>query len=150
MAVFVVGRQQEPPALLTRFAITLPPGVSIPRSTGDATFLAVSPNGRHVAFIGTREGVRRLFVQSFDSGDSRMFEEVNEPFSPFWSPDSRFIGYFARDEGALKKVDVSGGPPRTICAGFLSGQPLWHRDGTIFFTEFRKGLHRVSAEGGYL
>ena len=147
-AVFVVGRQQEPPALLTRFAITLPPGVSIPRSTGDATFLAVSPNGRHVAFIGTREGVRRLFVQSFDSGDSRMFEEVNEPFSPFWSPDSRFIGYFARDEGALKKVDVSGGPPRTICVGFLSGQPLWHRDGTIFFTEFRKGLHRVSAEGG--
>jgi Tol biopolymer transport system component/predicted Ser/Thr protein kinase len=147
-AFVVVGRRQETPGLLTKFSITLPPGVSIPRSTGDATFLAVSPDGRYVTFIGTRDGVRRLFVQSFETGAARMFEDIIEPFSPFWSPDSRFIGYFARDEGALKKVDIAGGPSRTICGGVLSGQPLWHRDGTIFYTEFRKGLYRVSADGG--
>jgi Tol biopolymer transport system component len=68
--------------------------------------------------------------------------------SPFWSPDSRFIGFFAPGEGALKKLEVSGGPARTICTTRHSGLPLWMEDGTILFTEFRRGLFRVSAEGG--
>ena len=148
VALLFLSRPQEPPASLTRFAITIPPGVALLRSTGDFTYLAISPDGRHVAFVGTRAGVRRLFVQSFDSDTPRMLDGVNEPLSPFWSPDSRFIGYIAMDEGALKKVEITGGPPRTICTGFILSQPLWHRDGTIFFTLYGSGLHRVSADGG--
>ena len=32
---------------------------------------------------------------------------------PFWSPDSRFIGFFA--DGKLKKVPIAGGPPIVLC-----------------------------------
>jgi Tol biopolymer transport system component len=68
--------------------------------------------------------------------------------SLFWSPDSRFVGFFAAGEGALKKVEISGGPARTIHETRNAGVPMWLDDGTILFSEFRQGLFRVSAEGG--
>ena len=66
--------------------------------------------------------------------------------SPFWSPDSRFVGFFAPGDGALKKVEVTGGR-RGRSARREFGLPTVDRDGTILFTEFRKG-YRVSGEGG--
>lgn len=67
-------------------------------------------------------------------------------FSPFWSPDSRFVGFFAGS--ALKKVDAVGGPPVTLCSpvGFGYGA-TWNRDGVIIFSD-GTALHRVSASGG--
>ena len=49
---------------------------------------------------------------------------------------------FAGD-GELKKVDVTGGPARTICAAQMEGAPVWGRDGTILFTQLREGIFRV-------
>ncbi len=68
--------------------------------------------------------------------------------APFWSPDSRFVGYFADTAGELRKVETSGGPPTTICAAQSDGSATWGRDGTILFTQFRDGLYRVPAAGG--
>src|SRR5262249_37187427 len=64
---------------------------------------------------------------------------------PFWSADSRFIGFITR--GKLKKIEASGGPPQDICdsTGFLGG--TWNRQGTILLGS-SAGLFRVSAEGG--
>jgi len=66
---------------------------------------------------------------------------------PFWSPDSRFIAYDAG--GALKKVEVSGGLPQTLCA--LRAPAIggtWNRDGMILFGNVAGGLLRVSDAGG--
>jgi len=68
--------------------------------------------------------------------------------SPFWSPDSKYIGYFAPDSGEIKKVALSGGPSRTICAAASETPAEWGADGTILFSVFRDGIFRVSAEGG--
>jgi dipeptidyl aminopeptidase/acylaminoacyl peptidase len=66
---------------------------------------------------------------------------------PFWSPDSRFIAYDAG--GALKKIDVSGGLPQTICE---VRQPAiggaWNRDGVILFGNVSGGIMQVSEAGG--
>ena len=74
----------------------------------------------------------------------------------FWSPDSRSLGFVA--QGKLKKVDVSGGSPQTVCdfpvvaaepgqcGTFRSG--AWNRDGVILFGTANTGLWRVSAAGG--
>jgi Tol biopolymer transport system component len=142
-------RTGEQPAPLTRFTLTVPFGMTIPHTTGDTFPLAVSPDGRHVAFrAATVGGGDGLWVQSLDSASPRALVSGEPVLAPFWSPDSRFIGFFAPSEGALKKVELSGGPARTICAAVNSGVPLWANDGTIFFSEFRRGLFRVAAEGG--
>ena len=66
---------------------------------------------------------------------------------PFWSPDSRFLAFFAKE--ALKKVGVLGEPAETIGAaptiGVLSG--TWHRSGVILFTG-ATGIYRIPATGG--
>jgi eukaryotic-like serine/threonine-protein kinase len=146
--VALTRSERQPPAALTRVQLALPPGLSIQRTTGDATFLAMSPDGRHVAFITNEQSGRRLWVQSLDAPSARALEGIVEPMSPFWSPDSRFIGYYARPERELRKVDIAGGPPRTIRAANMTGQPVWARDGTILYSESRRGLFRVSAHGG--
>jgi Tol biopolymer transport system component len=70
--------------------------------------------------------------------------EGADPIPPFWSPDSRFIGFGATKK--LKKVDISGGPPQTICdaPGTVSGS--WNQNGVIIFAVAT--VMRVSASGG--
>jgi hypothetical protein len=71
------------------------------------------------------------------------------PFwSPFWSPDSRFVGVFF--DGKLLKVDTAGGPVVTLCAAWGGGGSTWSRDGVILFggIEPDQSLHRVSVSGG--
>jgi Tol biopolymer transport system component len=146
-ATLWLGRSDQPVADLTVFAIEPPPGVLIgvaqnrPRS-------AVSPDGRHLAFLATREGRRQIWVRSLGALDARPVDGTDGAQAPFWSPDSRFIGFFADSAGELRKVDVSGGPPRTICAAQSDGSIAWGRDGTILFTQFRDGVYRVPADGG--
>src|SRR5206468_4751120 len=63
---------------------------------------------------------------------------------PFWSADSRFIGFFAG--GKLKKVAVAGGPSQILCDATGPGG-TWSQDDVILFDQ-QGSLHRVSAAGG--
>jgi eukaryotic-like serine/threonine-protein kinase len=137
----------KPPADITRFVVEFPPGTTIGGARAE-TRMAVSPDGRHLAIIATTEGTEQLWVHSFDSLKPRLLAGTEGASSPFWSPDSRLIGFFAAGEGRLKKVELSGGPPRAICPGSVFGLSSWLPDGTILFSEFRKGIYRVSSEGG--
>lgn len=142
-----VARRWQTEPTITRFVVQLPPGTSIGGGR-DETRLALSPDGRHLVFLATTGGRDSIWVQSFDSVTARRLEGTDGAVAAFWSPDSRFIGFFAPGEGLLKKVEASGGPPRVICSSVMSGLPVWAADGTILFTEFRKGIYRVSGEGG--
>jgi Tol biopolymer transport system component len=71
---------------------------------------------------------------------------TEEGFQPFWSPDSRALGFFA--DGKLKKIEASGGPPQTLCDGAREGGS-WGKDGTIVFSSGSRGpLNRIPASGG--
>jgi Tol biopolymer transport system component len=92
-------------------------------------------------------GADLLWVRSLDSLEAQALPGTDGGDFPFWSPDSRFIGFFA--QGKLKKIDVAGGPAQTLCDAPAGEGGTWNRDGIIVFapTTFA-GLSRVSAAGG--
>ena len=112
----------------------------------------MSPDGRHLAFFGLgSDGIARLWIRAMDSLEVRALvgsETVSIAPPPFWSPDSRFVAFDAG--GKLKKVDVSGGLPQTLCdlpRGSVAVGGSWNRDGDIIFGNFG-GLLHVRETGG--
>ncbi len=120
---------------------TLAGGPAAPQAT-------VSPDGHYLAFGAvTSDKKTHLWVRSLDSLAPQKLPGTEGASSPFWSPDSRFIGFFA--QGKLKKIDVPGGPPVTLCDAPAGNGGAWNRDGVIVFAPNREGgLARVSAAGG--
>ena len=141
----IMARAPEVPGEVIRFTMPIPTGSAVARGP-ITTRLALSPNGRRIAFVTTTAGVDRLWVQSLDSLTPQTLVDGAE--SPFWSPDSQWIGFFAPGEGQLKKVAVSGGPARVICAAAIIDVPTWHSNGTILFAQTDVGIFRVPADGG--
>jgi Tol biopolymer transport system component len=117
--------------------------------TGDyAGSPVLSSDGRRVAFVAVSpEGKRTLWVRSLDSADPREIESSDDAMFPFWSPDSRFLGFFAH--GKLKTVDASGGIPVAIADAPDARGGSWSDDNVIVYTpETRAGLYRVASNGG--
>ena len=112
---------------------------------------AVSPDGRKLAFYAVGAGgAGSVWVRSFDSGESRRLAETGPSPSITWSPDSRFVAFPGGEAlNKLMKVEVSGGPPQTLCEikGFITGGS-WNRDDVIIFGSYGGGTWRVSAGGG--
>ena len=111
--------------------------------------LALSPDGKWLAFTATTGGKVQLWVRALDSLESRVFPGTAGAAFPFWSPDSRSIGFFA--DARLKKIEASGGPAQTLCEtqtpqGY-GGK--WNRDGVILFSRGGPGgLFRIPSTGG--
>jgi Tol biopolymer transport system component len=124
-----------------RFEIPPPAG----RVLGTA---AVSPDGRVIAFTAAdTEGRSRLWVRHLDAVALHALPETEGAAFPFWSPDSRFIGFFA--DGRLKRLALSGGSPRILCDAPQGRGGTWNLDDVIVFAPGREhALHRVAASGG--
>jgi len=132
-------RQPTPDARVMKLSL-LPPEKS---SFGQ---IAVSPDGRHLAFTAATGGKLQLWVRTFDSTEARPLAGTQDARLPFWSPDSRFIGFFA--DCRLKKIEVTGGPVQTLCDVELPIGGAWGRAGVILFGRAGYGLFRISETGG--
>ena len=145
IGALLFARPRPEPATAVRFQVSPPAGSSI-AGGGVGLTHAFSPDGQRIAFVVSTAGGPALAVRSFDAVESHVLPGTEAGFFPFWSPDSRFIGFFA--QGKLKKVDVTGGPPVTLCDARYGLGGTWNRDGTIVFTpKAASGLFRVSAAG---
>jgi len=120
-----------------------------PRGTALASAGAVSPDGHFIAFAA-RDGSGRtlLALRAVDALDPITLADTDGASHPFWSPDSRSIGYFA--EGELRTIGVGGGPTTTLAQTGASPQGgTWNRAGVIVFSPGSfSALRRVSALGG--
>ena len=116
---------------------------------GPGSAVAVSPDRASLVYLGARDGVDQLFLRSVDTLDTVAVRHTEQARSPFFSPDGRWIGFFA--EGELRKVSLDGGPAVTICAapGIAAGAS-WGPDDRIVFGRLGFGLVRVAADGGAL
>jgi len=144
-AFFTLHRTNSSPALL-RLTIAPPQNASF---SSLEKLLAISPDGRQVAFTAVdRSGQRSLWVRPLDTLEARALPGTDDADTPFWSPDSRLVGFFSHSK--LKKVDPNGGQPEVICdAGADPGGATWNRQGVIVFApNFEGVLYRVPASGG--
>jgi serine/threonine protein kinase len=140
-------REAPPETAVVRFQIPPPEKAQF----GAEFRVTLSPDGRRIAFSTVNSvGRLSLWVRSLDSVDARPLPGTeNSTGPPFWSPDGRWIGFAA--DGKLKKVEVSGGPPQTLCSVDVRATTgAWNRDGVILFGSFAggSGIFRVSQAGG--
>ena len=110
--------------------------------------LTVSPDGRYATFAGKdAEGKPILWLRSLGELGAKPIAGTQGAKFPFWSPDSRFLAFFA--DGKLQKVDISGAPPLPICDAANGRSGAWNREGVILFSpDSTTSLVRVSAAGG--
>jgi eukaryotic-like serine/threonine-protein kinase len=110
---------------------------------------AISPDGRQIVFVASgSQGVPMLWVRPFITLAARPLPGTEGATQPFWSPDNHYVGFFA--DGKLKKVDVSGGSPISLCDSTgLIGGGTWSRNNVIVFApSFASPLNKVDAAGG--
>ena len=144
----VVGRTA--PERLLRATIPPPENSLFNLSPVGPGPVAVSPDGTRLAFSAQDEdGSVRLFVRRLDAPDAVALSGTEGAQYPFWSPDSRWIGFFTRKDGTLKKIDTSGGPPVTVCSAQNGKGGAWGPDGVIVLApDATDPIHRVSSAGG--
>jgi eukaryotic-like serine/threonine-protein kinase len=115
-------------------------------SAGSPLSFAISPDGRSLVYQARVDGRDELWLRRLDSEDPRRLPGTDNAEYPFWSPDSRSVGFFAA--GALKRIDVDGGFVRTLASAPNSRRAAWGGDGTILFGASVGPLHAVPADGG--
>jgi serine/threonine protein kinase len=135
---------------VTRFFVYPPEKTTFGSAIRPGTSVVISPDGSKLAFTARDAAGRVLvWIRPIDSLTAQPLPATDDAVYPFWSPDSRFVGYFAQQK--LLKIAASGGPPQTLGNTGMTGNRggSWSQDGTIVFSAGpNKTLSRVSSAGG--
>ncbi len=136
-----LGRSAPPSvAQSVKFQIQTP-------GTAPTQFLALSPDGRTLAFIANTGTADQLWVRSLDSLEALVLTGTDGATSAFWSPDGAWLGFFAHNQ--LSKIAVAGGPPQKLCETGEGRGGTWNRDDVILFSASAESpILRVPATGG--
>jgi Tol biopolymer transport system component len=136
----LIGRPAPPDPTKTTLAIVAPARVDdLPALSPDGTYLVA-----RVTSGESPAGV--LWLRPLDQPNGRVLTGTEGASTPFWSPDGKFIAFFANQQ--LKRIDLSGTPPQTVAdASDARGAGTWNRQDVILFAG-PTGILRVSASGG--
>jgi serine/threonine-protein kinase len=116
-------------------------------SNGAGATIALSRDGQRIVVTARKDGKVQLYTRLLNQAQLTALSGTEEAYTPFFSPDGRWIGFAAN--GKLKKVSVDGGTPVTLADTPNLRGASWGDDGYIVFTPTVTGpLWRVSAEGG--
>jgi eukaryotic-like serine/threonine-protein kinase len=139
---FVHFREKAPLVSVQRYTVAAPENSAVHS-------FAISPDGRSLVIAAEVSGKRQLWLRPLDALQAQPMAFTEDATYPFWSPDSRFIGFFA--QGKLKKVAASGGPSQSLCDVPNTRGGSWGRDDVIVFSPTSGdpvSIQRVSAGGG--
>jgi serine/threonine-protein kinase len=131
---------------VARVELSLPQGVELFSSGGKT--IVLSPDGRSVAFVGTRSGVRQIYLRRLDQSDATPVRGTEGSFTCFFSPDGSAIGFIAAN-GSLRSVSLADDLIATIAPSGAdnTGSQTWGPDGRITFTHSGT-LWSIPAIGG--
>jgi serine/threonine protein kinase len=139
---FLHVRERGPSAQTLRYNVPAPESSRL-RS------LSLSPDGRYVAIAAQVNEKQQLWLRPLDALRAQPMPGTEDATFPFWSPDSRYIGFFA--QGKLKKIAASGGPAQSICDVPDGRGGSWNREGVIVFSPSggsRVAIQQVPSAGG--
>ena len=139
-------RSSAPDVPLARLSVLAPPGTVI---YPDSSMVAISPDGTMAAFIvgSVSRSDTQLWVRSLESTVARRLEAADGALLPFWSPDSRRIGFFTNSK--LKTIAATGGRAETLCDATGARGGAWSPSNVIVFAPDAGGpLFRIPASGG--
>jgi serine/threonine-protein kinase len=145
VVAFLGGLREATPApATTRFHVD----VEAPNLIGGSVPIAVSPDGRALAYSAMSDAVFRIYLRRLDEFESEPLAGSENGDAPFFSPDGQWIGYFTG--GRLMKQSLVGGRPQELApVPHAPGGASWGPDGTIVFATAwaRNGLHVVAEDG---
>jgi Tol biopolymer transport system component len=105
------------------FPVTAPPDTRLEQ-------VAISPDGRFLAITAeAASGASQLWIRELASRDPRRLEGTDGAREPFWSPDSRFVGFFTEER--LSKIEVATGVSQELADVSNTRGGTWNRDGVI-------------------
>jgi Tol biopolymer transport system component len=136
-------------AEVVKFELLPPPDVRwSPSLVAFTTQVALSPDGSRLAYVAGKRGEPpRIWIRSLDHVDAQQLSGTDGAYLVFWSPDGRDVAFFA--EGKLKRVDIAGGAPQTLCPIIGGRGGTWSSTGVIVFAgQPNSPLSQVSAQGG--
>ncbi len=121
--------------------------LDIESNQGEYAILAISRDGSRIVFVAGSRASRQLYLRQLDRLEATPIQGTTEASTPFFSPDGRWIGFFA--QGKLEKISVDGGQPIELCDSGLNRGAVWCDDDTIVLSpSTTSGLVRVPSGGG--
>ena len=144
MAWKLTNRPSARAGVVTRFSIALPAKQEL--SVDSTQAVALSPDGKRLAYVAAESGVSHLYVRRLDSFDAVLIPDSEGTTFPFFSPNGEWIAFFS--QGKLKKAPADGGNPVVICElpTFFGG--AWTPQDIIVVAVPSYGLATVPASGG--
>ena len=138
----LIGNAPLPASL--RFTIQPPAGVDL---DGDPNELAISPDGKLLAFIGSDSTHRGLWMRRMDSFDAELLPGTQNASQPFWTPDGRYLAFF--NDGKLSRMRVPDGKPEQVCDAPSPRGSAWNARGILVYAPAATGaLQRLDRIGG--
>jgi serine/threonine protein kinase len=145
-----VMRPSPDPAPLFRAALPMPEAVNLVLGSRQPGPPALAPDGSAVVFSGQDgTGTVRLWYRRLDTPEPRALEGTEGGSYPFWSPDSRSVGFFS--DNNLMRLDLGSGSPLRLAEGAFGKGGTWNEAGVIVYApSYATPLSRISARGGDL
>jgi tRNA A-37 threonylcarbamoyl transferase component Bud32/dipeptidyl aminopeptidase/acylaminoacyl peptidase len=135
-----------PEPVVSRASLFLPPEQALMPVSQSGNRVAISPDGKRMVYVGPAERGGKLWMRELDQLNSTPIPGTEGAGTPFFSPDSRHIGFLVGGS-VLKTVSLDGGPVLTLNESVNSTGGDWGPDGYIYF-EVDSGIARMPASGG--
>ncbi len=141
------------PQLVTRFAIALQPGQRLVGPAGIAGIgvsggaVAISPDGRYIAYAAARGGAQQIFLRDIEQSEAKAVSGTEGADTVFFSPDSQWLG-FVVGRIAIKKTSLSGGAPTSLGSGVNIYGASWGTNGLIAFTPSAASVVQQVSDSG--
>ena len=151
VAAIAFLRDTAPKLPLVRSTLMPAPGWDF----APASPFAVSPDGSQIAYVAIARpeneeaaaGSNSIWICDLALPEPRQLASTDGDAFPFWSPDGRWLGFFADDK--LNKIEARGGPVVPLCEATDGRGGTWNDAGIIIFQRaWSEGLMKVPAGGG--